>query len=179
MIGAIIGGGVKLVQVELSPVTSLWRQLLLGLFGVGLVIWGLNSGGLPTADQRLTQPGGPGASGAPSSSPVANEATTAGETPSTPPETTGNPGRGEPDYLIPDSQNRLLVAGDLAGLSVAQLRLARNEIYARHGRRFKSADLASYFARKAWYSPISDEVSLSPVEEANVQFIRRFETSGG
>jgi hypothetical protein len=45
IIGGIIGGGVKLVQVELSPVSSLWRQLLLGIFGIILVVSGLISGG--------------------------------------------------------------------------------------------------------------------------------------
>lgn len=45
IIGAIIGGGVKLVQIELSPVASLWRQLLLGIFGLILVISGLIAGG--------------------------------------------------------------------------------------------------------------------------------------
>ncbi len=45
IIGAIIGGGVKLVQIELSQVTSLWRQSLLGLFGVILVFSGLVAGG--------------------------------------------------------------------------------------------------------------------------------------
>jgi hypothetical protein len=45
IIGAIIGGGVKLVQIELSQVKSLWRQSLLGAFGVILILWGLISGG--------------------------------------------------------------------------------------------------------------------------------------
>lgn len=45
IIGAIIGGGVKLVQIELSPVASLWRQLLLGIFGLVLVISGVVAGG--------------------------------------------------------------------------------------------------------------------------------------
>jgi hypothetical protein len=45
IIGAIIGGGVKLVQIELSPVASLWRQALLGVFGLILVIAGLIAGG--------------------------------------------------------------------------------------------------------------------------------------
>lgn len=45
IIAAIIGGGVKLVQVELGPVASLWRQMLLGIFGVILVISGLIAGG--------------------------------------------------------------------------------------------------------------------------------------
>jgi pyruvate/2-oxoglutarate dehydrogenase complex dihydrolipoamide acyltransferase (E2) component len=58
IIGAIIGGGVKLVQIELSQVKSLWRQSLLGAFGVILILWGLISGGHLTfgAQPAVTPP---------------------------------------------------------------------------------------------------------------------------
>ncbi len=49
-------------------------------------------------------------------------------------------------YILPASGQARLTSADLAGLSAAQLRLARNEIYARHGRRFANADLQTYFA---------------------------------
>jgi hypothetical protein len=53
IIGAIIGGGVKLVQIELSPVASLWRQIMLGIFGAVLVVSGLVAGGyLPLSNKR-------------------------------------------------------------------------------------------------------------------------------
>jgi hypothetical protein len=53
IIGAIIGGGVKFVQIELSPVNSRPRQLLLGAFGLVLVISGLIAGGkLPILGKR-------------------------------------------------------------------------------------------------------------------------------
>jgi hypothetical protein len=45
IIGAIVGGGVKLVQVELAQVTSLRRQVMLGIFGIMLVAAGLIAGG--------------------------------------------------------------------------------------------------------------------------------------
>jgi len=45
IVGAIAGGGVKLVQVELNPVTSLWRQGLLAAFGAVISILGLMHGG--------------------------------------------------------------------------------------------------------------------------------------
>jgi hypothetical protein len=145
IIGAIIGGGVKLVQIELSPVTSLWRQMLLGCFGIVLVISGVIAGKT-----------GPAAAPPPTVQP-ANAS----------------------DYIIPDSQNRRLTAGDLAKLSAAQLRIARNEIYARHGFRFKSADLAAYFSKMPWYTPLTDTVSLSPIEQANVELIGTYEKSAG
>ncbi|WP_374943961.1 hypothetical protein [Sphingomonas sp.] len=56
IIGAIVGGGVKLVQVELAQVSSLWRQSMLGLFGVILVGSGLLAGGhvrLPDAGRAV------------------------------------------------------------------------------------------------------------------------------
>lgn len=45
------------------------------------------------------------------------------------------------EYIIPDSSTRLLTAADLNGLSKNELRLARNEIFARYGRRFKDQEL--------------------------------------
>ena len=36
-------------------------------------------------------------------------------------------------------------------MSDYQLYIARNEIYARHGRGFKNQDLADYFSKQSWY----------------------------
>lgn len=60
------------------------------------------------------------------------------------------------DYILPQSAERRLTSDDLEGLSHLELCLARNEIYARHGRRFKNKDIAAYFAGKDWYSPSID-----------------------
>jgi hypothetical protein len=78
-------------------------------------------------------------------------------------------------FVFPDSDRRLLVAGELAGLNAATLRLARNEIYARRGRKFVSADLRNYFSQFGWYRPQFGEVELTYVEQKNVDLIRRFE----
>lgn len=59
-------------------------------------------------------------------------------------------------YILPQSAERRLTEADLEGLSHQQLCLARNEIYARHGRRFKNKDIAAYFAEKDWYYPSID-----------------------
>lgn len=57
IIGGIIGGGVKFVQIELSQVQSLWRQSLLAIFGVILVIIGLGLGGnLPFGGKPAAAP---------------------------------------------------------------------------------------------------------------------------
>lgn len=55
------------------------------------------------------------------------------------------------DYILPQSAQRRLTEDDLAGLTHEELCLARNEIYARHGRRFKNQNIASYFESKDWY----------------------------
>ena len=41
------------------------------------------------------------------------------------------------EYILPDSDSRYISENELGGMSSEQLRLARNEIFARHGRKFK------------------------------------------
>lgn len=57
----------------------------------------------------------------------------------------------EKDYILPDSDIKLLSKSDLAKLSKEECKLARNEIYARHGRKFKDEELQKYFDSKSWY----------------------------
>lgn len=58
------------------------------------------------------------------------------------------------------------------------LRLMRNEIYARHGYKFASADLTAYFSKMSWYKPVNDnsKVKLSDIEQLNVNLIKIAET---
>ena len=66
----------------------------------------------------------------------------------------------------------------LSGLSKSQLRILRNTIYARHGRKFKSKDLNDYFSKFSWYSPRFDEISvndLSEIEKYNLSLIQKYE----
>jgi hypothetical protein len=65
----------------------------------------------------------------------------------------------------------------LEGLFDEDLRRLRNEIFARHGRTFKDPDLRDYFGSFDWYKPdpTFTEASLSPLERANVDTIRRIE----
>lgn len=57
-----------------------------------------------------------------------------------------------PAYILPDSDSRYYSREDLVGLSKEELRIARNEIYARHGRRFNDKNLQAYFDAQDWYS---------------------------
>ncbi|HEY5885423.1 MAG TPA: YARHG domain-containing protein [Pyrinomonadaceae bacterium] len=65
----------------------------------------------------------------------------------------------------------------LRGLSLHELRLLRNEVYARHGRTFKSEWLMQYFFSQPWYQPsdtFKDE-ELSGADKLNVETIVAYE----
>lgn len=79
------------------------------------------------------------------------------------------------DFIFPESDRVRLTRDMLAGLPSAQLRIARNEIYARRGRYFKDPALARYFSRFSWYRPYTWDVPLNAVEQANVALIASFE----
>lgn len=79
------------------------------------------------------------------------------------------------DFIFPDSDRMRLTRDMLSGLSAAQLRIARNEIYARRGRYFHDPALAQYFGRFSWYRPYSWDVPLNSVEQANVALIASVE----
>lgn len=82
--------------------------------------------------------------------------------------------------ILPQSDNRLLTDADLRGLSSRELRLARNEIYARHGRIFSDASLQAYFDSQGWYERDRSftESRLSRTERENAERIRRYEERG-
>ena len=63
-----------------------------------------------------------------------------------------------PPQVFPDSSRRRLTQADVASLSPARIRLARNEIFARHGRIFQDAQLRRHFELYPWYrpSPVAD-----------------------
>lgn len=86
------------------------------------------------------------------------------------------------DYVIPHSDTVLLTNSDVAGLSLQEINYAKNEIYARHGRRFKSQELQNYFNSKSWYNgTIAPEnftnSMLSSVEQKNAAFLSDVEFS--
>lgn len=111
---------------------------------------------------------------------------TGDEIPAEPDEPTGDEIPAEPDepaetgYIFPDSDSRLLTEQDIQGLSAWELKVARNEIYARHGRRFNSQELQNYFDSRDWYQgtvapgDFTDEM-LSEIELANVRFLKAAE----
>ena len=70
-----------------------------------------------------------------------------------------------------------LVDDILFHYNLEELRLIRNEIFARYGYRFKREDLETFFKSKDWYKPISDDVTdkLTELEKLNVQLILNVE----
>ena len=88
------------------------------------------------------------------------------------------------EYLLADSDSRYLTEDDLAGFTAEQCRLARNEIYARHGRRFKDPALQRYFDSLSWYngtiepSDFNDNV-FNSYERANCSLIIDYEREHG
>lgn len=91
-----------------------------------------------------------------------------------------NAAGGNSEYILPDSSSRRLTNADIAGLTKDQLRLARNEIYARHGRLFSTDELQSYFNGKSWYrgrisASAFSESMLSQIEKDNIKLIQERE----
>lgn len=80
--------------------------------------------------------------------------------------------------IIASSSQRLLNSTDVNNLTRKQLRIARNEIFARHGYIFNSSDLKSIFKNTTWYQPSTRSVSLNKIEQANVFFLRNAEKKG-
>src|SRR4030095_17143842 len=68
-------------------------------------------------------------------------------------------------------ENKLISVQMLRGLSLNELRLLRNEIYARHGHQFQAQWLSQYFYSQPWYKPddnFKDE-QLSGDDKTNVE----------
>ncbi|MDY4575532.1 MAG: YARHG domain-containing protein [Intestinibacter sp.] len=84
-------------------------------------------------------------------------------------------------YIFADSDSRYLTISDLEKLSDKELRLARNEIYARNGRRFDDQELQNYFNGCSWYrgsidpDDFDDERMLNKYERANAYLILEYE----
>lgn len=87
------------------------------------------------------------------------------------------------DYIIPQSGTRLLSKDEVKNMSKEQLALARNEIYARHGRKFQMAQFRDYFTKKSWYKENpgynydNEGSNLNEIEAKNVNLLLSVENS--
>jgi len=75
-------------------------------------------------------------------------------------------------------QNVLLREEQLKGVSFNELRLMRNEFFARRGKRFTIAAYKQAFEWQDWYKPLKDQkkVKLNATEEANVKLLEDYES---
>lgn len=64
---------------------------------------------------------------------------------------------------------------DLKNKSADELRLWVNEIYARHGYRFKESRYQDHFESQNWYKPGTDNnsIQLNPVEKQNIAYLQQ------
>lgn len=88
------------------------------------------------------------------------------------------------EYILEFSDSKFLTKNDLQNLTAEQCRLARNELYARHGRMFDDEELQAYFDSCSWYvGSISasdfSESMLNDYEIANRDLIVEFEKEMG
>lgn len=74
-------------------------------------------------------------------------------------------------------ENRLISPRMLQGLSLHELRLLRNEVYARHGRQFQAPWLSQYFYSQPWYQPseIFKDEDISGSDKQNIETIVAYE----
>lgn len=56
--------------------------------------------------------------------------------------------------ILPESSLRPLRQEEIEGMPLQVIAYAKNEIYARNGRMFRSQELQNYFGAQAWYTPL-------------------------
>src|SRR3990172_7279075 len=83
----------------------------------------------------------------------------------------------------PAQGTKILAKADLANCDCAQLELLRNEIFARHGKKFKREDLQKHFESQPWYkfdpkNPDGSK-SLNSFEKKNAATIANMEKETG
>ena len=154
-------GGVNWQPVIIGVLVT--AVLMLGLYAI---LGGRNSGRSGQAPASIAQP----------------TQQTNTDTSEPAPEPTPTPTPESEAYLLPTSSTEYLSESDISSLTWEQLCLARNEIFARHGRMFNTPQIRAYFESKDWYNPTIaadrfDNNSLSAVEKANVQLISQYENS--
>ncbi|MDZ4713593.1 MAG: YARHG domain-containing protein [bacterium] len=78
---------------------------------------------------------------------------------------------------FPDLTSVRLSKTDLENRDPWELRIMRNEIYARHGYIFKLPELKEHFMMQSWYVPMKEDVTslLTPLEKENIELIKRYE----
>ncbi len=74
-------------------------------------------------------------------------------------------------------QTVLITEDQLAGLTMLELRIIREEFWARHGKKFDAPGIQQYFDWRDWYKPAKNQklVKLNKIEEQNAAIIEAYE----
>ena len=88
------------------------------------------------------------------------------------------------EYILPDSDKRVITTEELSKLTPEQVRLACNELYARHGRKFQDSGIQEYFNKMSWYRgtiepDAFDESVFNSYEKQNKDIIVAYEKGIG
>lgn len=86
----------------------------------------------------------------------------------------------ENGYIISGSDTRYISSSEIQNMPVQVICYAKNEIYARNGRRFQSTELQNYFDEQYWYYGTISPEAFSPsylnqYETANVELLSKRE----
>lgn len=87
------------------------------------------------------------------------------------------------DYILIDSNKKYISQKKIRKLSTKELAIARNEIYARKGRKFTTKKWKNYFKKKKWYKPKygakyfdkHEKKILNKYERENIKRIKKIE----
>ncbi len=88
------------------------------------------------------------------------------------------------DYLLPEADTRNYTEDEIANLPPQVVTYAKNEIYARHGRKFVSPELTAWFGVQPWYSGTVEAEAFDPnvlnsYETANIAALEKAEQNLG
>ena len=77
----------------------------------------------------------------------------------------------------PEASQRLLKTGDVENLAAVELKMMRNEIFARHGYCFSRKEMRQQFENEEWYVPNTVDIKgfLTETEKKNIALIKRYE----
>lgn len=86
--------------------------------------------------------------------------------------------------IYPEASSRLLDCSELVNKTKKQLGVMRNEIFARHGYKFKTVKYIKYFENQLWYNNMTKNSNsseyiyrnyLTKIERENIALIREYE----
>lgn len=98
-----------------------------------------------------------------------------------PPQTEAPPAAWDDTYFFPDTATRYITENELYNMTDREIAIARNEIFARHGRKFTKQEWIDFFSTKTWYVPTYDPETfdsmdlLNDFEKKNLKVILAYE----